>query len=254
MTQNTLIEQAEADTPGVDIFSTENPRSVVNIVPQPVRLAIEAIPAKYRGKTEHELRLMTKPSQTISNIRTGFWYEYNKAQETRKNMRMSAVVGGVCSRDYFFDYVLKDPRAMAWIVTPPTSYEAALKTALEVGTDRLMEIMQLPLHDDNGKIQPQVANLVLKAFMLVDLRMKGSIVQKHEIKQETKNLNLNIDQSSTAEMIKDADMAKVEERIQVLQRKQESLARQLTPYQVVERQTIKNVTPLEAEFVKANKE
>lgn len=229
------LQDEQTDWPGIDIYSESNPRSVINIVPDSLKTAILAVPKKYIGQDEKSLRITLKPSQTHSHIRTSFWYEYNHAQETQKKMRISAIAGGVCSKEYFEDYVMKDPQVMAWILCPPTSYEAALRNALEVGTSRLLEILQLPITNPNGSINSNAANVVLKAFMLVDLRMKGSIVQRHEIKGQMQNVNLNMGNSSTGDMLLENDMKAVEERIQVLQRKHERmLLRQFEPAVSVE--------------------
>jgi hypothetical protein len=44
---------------------------------------------------------------------------------------------------------------------------------------------------DDGKVDIKVANLVLRAWQLADMRVKGGVMQKVQIEQKSMNLNLN---------------------------------------------------------------
>lgn len=211
------------EIPGISIMEPGNPRSVFNIVSDSLKEAMKQIPAHYYGHGENYLRKMLKPNETVCRVRLNFWHEYQRAQENFTKMYNTNIARGVCSKEYLERYIFKDPKALGWILCPPASYQASMQESLNIGLMRLRQILSLPIKNREGKVDHKAADLILKAFALVDLRMKGSIVQRHEIKSETKSLNIHMDKKSTGDLMHQRDMEEVEERIKYLERKQQRL-------------------------------
>ena len=211
------------EMPGISVMEYGNPRSVFNIVSTSLQDAMRLIPSNYFEHDEGYLRKLLKPNETVCRIRLNFWHEYQRAQENFGKMFNTNIARGVCSKEYLERYVFKDPKALAWILCPPTSYVASMQESLNIGLRKIRQILNLKIKDKSGKVDHKSAELVLKAFALVDLRMKGSIIQRHEIKSETKSLNIHMDQKKTHELMNQQDMNEVEERIKFLERKQQRL-------------------------------
>jgi hypothetical protein len=96
---------------------------------------------------------------------------------------------------------------LAWVMTPPSDTITALKETLNYGFDRIRDILDLPLYkvesvkisngefEDREVVDEKVANLMLKAVAMIDLRLHGSYVQVQKIEQKTINTNVNINKS-----------------------------------------------------------
>lgn len=175
----------------VVLFELENARSLVNIVSDGFRDSIYAAQRKYPELFEMEERTLWKelrdrkqmPVPTDNRLRAAFWYEYNRAQNEVCNMNLTSVYAGVCTREFFHRNYVTNAYKMAWLMCPPTSYTIIMQEALTFGIDQLREILEEPT-TVNGKFNAALANLKLKIVAMMDLRLKGGIVQK--------NLNLNV--------------------------------------------------------------
>jgi hypothetical protein len=177
------------------IFDESNPMSVVNMVPPMVAEAIRKIPqqcAYVTHATEGQIKAYCKPDERDERLRLAFWDEYNYATSVSAPMRINYVIRGLCSGEVFYNYYLSEPKKLAWVLTPPKFYSQGMKYILHLGLDRLTEIMQAKVVDDDGKLDVRAAATILKAFQLVDLRVKGAIMQKVQIDQRTLNMNADV--------------------------------------------------------------
>jgi hypothetical protein len=187
----------------ITVFDHDNPRSLINIVPERVSERIKEIPPELFQLEPKELEKLTPKKEftlTDSRLRTAFWIEYGRSQEVMKNMRMDNVYGGICTAPYFYQTVLLDKVRLAYILQPPTNYNIAMEEALHLGVDRLREILDLPIIDENGKPNPKVADVILKTVQMLDMRVKGAIIQRIE----QKNLNVSVDAKKMNNQIDEA--------------------------------------------------
>jgi hypothetical protein len=93
----------------------------------------------------------------------------------------------VCSKQYFFEYIVHREEVLAWLFHPPTSFEVAAEEALNFGIPRIREMLKAPLFKENkdgslGEYIPMNAASVLAAMKFLDARVKGSPLQRIEQK------------------------------------------------------------------------
>jgi hypothetical protein len=191
------------------LHDAENPKALVNVVRPEIREKISRVPADLFSLTEEELERRSPKGQFTwvdRRLRVSWWQEYTRATENHpRMMKMTEVVDGICSRNYFYDHVLADKVRLAFILTPPSNYTVATEEALLRAVDRVREILDFPLYDEQGRPQPKNAEVVIKAFMLLDQRVKGAVIQRIE----QKNLNLNVGkQASTTDTLTDEEAEK----------------------------------------------
>ncbi len=203
---------------------SDNPRHVLNLVPDAVRRSMERIPAEYLLMDEVELESHAprqKWTLVDRRLRTAFWIEYARAQDAGTGMQMTLVYSGTCSRPYFYNTILESKSKLAYIMSPPTNYALAMEEALNFGVMRLREILDFPLYttDKDGIERPdaKVADVILKTVALIDQRVKGAVIQRIE----QKNLNVHMG----AKTAKDQDVISVDE----IDRKLAELSNSITP-------------------------
>lgn len=124
-----------------------------------------------------------QPTPTDNRLRLAFWMEYDRAQNGVQNMRMNSVSSGVCTDNFFYQHYVTNVHKVAWLLCPPASYNIVMQEALTFGIEQLRDILELPI-EVGGKLNVPLVNLKLKIVAMMDLRLKGGIVQK--------NLNLNV--------------------------------------------------------------
>lgn len=173
-----------------------NPFSVENLITDIPTLA-EALERVKReapelmGLDEGTMReiSMKRATLVLSRIRLAFWQEYESAVQTGRRMRLTQIIGGICTDWHWSSKVLPDNEKMAWIFCPPANYTVQVKEALQAGMETIREIVSAKVVDDDGYLIPRAADVVLKAVAMLDMRVKGAIVQK--IDQRTLSLNVN---------------------------------------------------------------
>jgi hypothetical protein len=202
------------------IFDDANPDALINIVPTRMQAVLHRLKPKLPrvlASTESELRKIIKPDERDERIRLAFWDEYNHSTHLKKQMSIAAMLHGIMSWEAWVTVYERSDRKMLWILNPPSSYQASMRRILHIGTERLLEIMQAPIYDGKGRLDSKAVVSILKAFQLVDLRVKGAITQKVQIQQQS----LNVHTSMQAAMPGDAnvehlsleDLEKLERRI-----------------------------------------
>lgn len=203
------------------IFDETEERSLINIVPEEVRIAMLRLASHHEKlffKDERVFKKEVDPDAITARIRLSFWDEYTRAQDTKTGMRVQNFVRGACSPDYFYKSILPNDYKLAWIVCPPKDYFLAMRDLLEEGIDQLRDIITLP-HKDGKKINTSLIAQKIKVIQMLDLRVKGAIVQKLQIDQQTKSLNVNVEQPAlgVGEMSLE-ELQALEEQISKVQR------------------------------------
>lgn len=200
-------------------FDEENPRALINIVPESWKKYIKAIPAKYFEMGEQKLENAVEPTANTCRLRMRFWDEYQRAQDNVKMIQGSRVYYGIVPKEWFERTYLANPEALAWIMLPPKNYIVAMQEILDKGFDRFREIVRYPItqkipvfssgkpvFDENGKmVFKEVPNTaVMKEIVhIVELilnRVQGAVVQKLAIKQQTETITLQGDPLANASM------------------------------------------------------
>lgn len=214
-TPNSNIPQTQSDRLekpfSVELWDSDNPRSVVNLVPEAVKAAMlrasEEMPQLF-GLDDRTLWYAIKkiegkgPSPTDNRLRLAFWNEYNRAQTLGSRMEVTNIHAGVVARQYFYDRWLKYPVRVAWLLCPPSSYLIVMEEALQFGIEQLRDVLEKDISLPSGKIDHKLIELKLKIVALMDMRVKGAVTQR----VEHKNLNLNLHALSDPQAVTHAGM------------------------------------------------
>jgi hypothetical protein len=190
-----------------------NPRSVYNLVPEPIQKAIDNIQAKYPfmfSQSERQLRQKYHPTETMDVIRIAFWQEYFRVQDNHlPRMIIARIYAGVVHQSMFYQEVLKKPGSVAYMLCPPTSFALTMKAAMNRGLGNLCKMMTMNISDGKGKVDPKAAATFLKAFEIVMNRTEGAVIQKSENKMAVITKNFNEDE------------AKMKQELEMLRKKYE---------------------------------
>lgn len=185
-----------------------NERSLVNIVPDAVKDAIINIATNYPeflDASEHELKRELQPDDADDGIRVSFWYEFVRAQDRGTRMRIGEVFSHFISDRHFYQTYLPNPRKVAWMICRPANYMMSLEAALNNGKDVLTKIMKMNIFDDQGNIKTKEAGLFLKAYEMLDNRVRGSVIQRIEQKTLSAHLNLGGDDEEKLQRLKELE-------------------------------------------------
>lgn len=171
--------------------------------------AHKAVP-QYFGQDERTLWNMLKadkctPNPSDNRLRLKFWNEYERAQESMEWMVVVHIYSGICSREYFFQKYMIEPYKMAWLLCPPANYLVITEEALQVGLEALRDILEQKLTLPNGRINVALGNLKLKIVELLDIRVKGAVVQK--------TMNLHVSEKKVADIKEIKSMEELDRRL-----------------------------------------
>lgn len=167
---------------------------------------MDRVPEEIRYKPIDELRSVADISSILMSFRFNLWKTYQKriVEKNQNLITVSEVTRipieqGLTNEE---DSVLiqrvqhhlnaANDHSLAYIFCPLRNFEATMEECMDIGLSRLIEIMHLPIHDKNKKVDHKAAALVLKAYEMVELRVRGAHVQKNI------SLNLNANQTISA--------------------------------------------------------
>lgn len=172
---------------GFSIFDEHNPYSLVRLVESDklkecfYRLKSECPEMLYADEIDKERK--AKPTNLVARLRLSFWDEYERAIQTKSRIKINGFVRAHCDRAYFYDVIMTNNMWMVYIITPPRKYELTMRQILDKANQSLLEILALPLVDENGRPDKTVIAAHLKIQLMADNRVKGSVAQKLQIQQ-----------------------------------------------------------------------
>lgn len=174
-----------------EIFDPYNRDSLYRKAPPGMKKAMDNIPKYLLGWSEDKIERTYKHKITTRDriFKTALWREYQYALDNNKSIVILQVIRGVCPEKYYYNNILKTPWLLKWMLHPPISYEASMEEMLDASTTRLREILALPLHTENGKVDHRTLSLQIKIHELVVNRVKG--VNPHTLNINQKSLNVN---------------------------------------------------------------
>lgn len=209
------LEKRHFELEEVEVLNLNNPKSMLNLLPEKIRERVLEVTVSHpewfnvpEGKLKSLLRSHeSKPYEEDEILRSKLWIEYERTHALGlKQINMAMVTSGVCSRDAFHNWVLRSPARVAWLMCVPVNYRARLSEMLYRSQVALQRILQVdPI--ENGEVNMKLAQLQVKIFELLDLRIHGAVVQKHQIEQKTttQNLNYNVEASSVKDVVKNVE-------------------------------------------------
>jgi hypothetical protein len=177
------------------------------LVPHKVQRSMLWVAGEHAQLDERQLEHRCAPNPKTKVLRVNFWNEYYAAIREGRKMSMMNVYRTVCTHVWF--YTKLDRReSCVWMFRPTTDYNSFMEEQLHKGLQRIGEILALPI-EVNGKVSTPTANLILKTVQMVENRVKGAVVQKHE----HKNLNLSL----SADSVMPKDLIELEKKIALLE-------------------------------------
>lgn len=210
MAQEDKVEE-EIET-GVDIYNSYEARSLINIVPEKLRDCILKVKQKHLKMSEYELsEEVDMEDPLVLRLRKAFWREYENCQAQKRDFNVHAVSALLNMPTHLLWPHLKDPSKMAWILCPPTDYRFGLEEALDVGLNKLRQIVSLPVVGKNGRIDHKAAKLVMEAHKLIEARVFGAVVTKNLHMHAHEHSKANLDSTMSDDEL-DREIQKLEER------------------------------------------
>lgn len=212
-----------------NLLDADNPYSLLELAPPAVRAAIENLPTKFFGYSEKKLRDEANAPAEIARLRMSFWDEYIRASSEQRLMDVRSIVRGVCSHNYFYEKILANQNWTAFITIPPADYGLAIREMLELSWDRIREVLMLPItekvplriserNEETGKMETRYEIIekpntkligeIRQITNMLDLRVKGAIMQKVQV--ENRNLNMSVNADDPNVFLADATMAQLD--------------------------------------------
>jgi len=207
MTEETT--QLETKT---DYLAKSLPQSMYNLVPKKFQESMDRVDESYFIMSEEDLVKKVKPDRTLNCLRYRLWDEYNRALDKKyPHLSMPNLCAGICTESYLRLAVFRNPVMVAWLLTPPKSYETAAEEALNHGIEQLRKMLDFPIYDDKGRPDLKSAKLQLEIVKMIDARLKGAPLQRLAVEQ--KNLNINATAKEAREIIENMGMEEIEKRL-----------------------------------------
>jgi len=177
-----------------------NPRSLLNLVSENLRLRIAEIPDEFLNRKEHEIINLCysdepdgRPGAIDSVLRRNFWDEYNRVlADELPAMLMKNIYQETCSLQTF-NRILHDYKRLAYIITEPHRDKVKSQYALDCVWEKIIKLAKMDpeISTKTGLPDSKVWDLQLKLFQFLEQQKHGSLI--HRIKQETTNLNVEVD-------------------------------------------------------------
>ena len=147
----------------------------LNKLPKPFLEAAERkkVISIVSNTTEEDLRVKVKPDYLLNKIRLSLWRNYDKVANTTTRINMKQTLSGLCSR-YELEIIMANDYKAAWILKTPTSYQSTVEEGLHRGLSRLREVLELPIQDEDGKMDLKAVSMILKVTQMFDVRVNGN--------------------------------------------------------------------------------
>lgn len=187
--------------------------SLTNFLSEKLKQRVLEIPEGMLMITEAELKEACGPTACDYALRVSFWREFEKMMWRGSGKIVCAgIYAGICSDVYFYKKFILNDAKLAWMIRPMQTYQKEMESILYRCTERLWELVEVPLKDKKGKVDSKMAEVLLKTITQVENRVKGMAVQR----QETKSLVHNVSTRSKANQAIDT-MESLDERIKQLE-------------------------------------
>lgn len=186
--------QPQRENPTAD-FDTSNPKSIVNLVPQFIKQHLSSINFFDDEKTTEELLEeelgpdAENPKRIYFNrCHIQFWDEYDLACREDRTMSLDNVLYRLGNVTFFKTTIVERPKMLAALLKPPVQYELNLKELHALGLTAMRRALTCnPI--TNGQPNVKLIEAQTKITQILDMRIKGAVVQRIE----QKNLNVNVD-------------------------------------------------------------
>lgn len=208
-------------THSVVVWDQSNPQSLLSLVSDSVReciLSARDTRPEWFDLNERELLVKLRekrlpPTPADNRIRLNFWFEYGQAIAEGRKMNMAALYSNVMTEEAFYTRYVKRPENLAWMLTPPASYNTVIEEALQFGLEQLRDVLELPNLDSKGRVNTKLIELKARVVAMLDQRVKGAIVQR------SMQVQVHATDKAAMKMATELTMEDIERRLAELHKK-----------------------------------
>lgn len=163
----------------ISIFDEHNAESVVNKVPSKLASYIPKVDSSLLELSEVELRKRLKPDALLNKVRISFWEEYSQACWDKRKMRTASIANGNCTTNTLVNTIFEDPRKLAWVLCPVSTYSSTMVETLDTAMAKAREMIEeLTFKNNDGKFDIQQARLIMRIIDMLSNRVMGSVPQR----------------------------------------------------------------------------
>ncbi len=169
--------------------------SLTSFLSDRLRECVLELPEDLLMCEEGTLKLKAKPTPTDYALRVSFWREFERMMwRGSGKITCSSILSGICTDAYFYRQFITNPLKLAWMVRPMQTYQKEMEAILHRGTERLWELIEIPITNKKGQVDAKLAEVVLKTVKQLEDRVKGMAVQR----SEQRSLSVNVTTRSKA--------------------------------------------------------
>lgn len=190
MNRENLPSTADIPDRPTSIRDEQDPFSLIKFLTGRLKEAVLNIPEEIFLKTEGDLRMSVKPTNADFALRVSFWREFERVLWKGSGaISPASVMAGIVSEQYFYKEFLSNPKKVAFMIRPMQTYNKEMEAILMRATERLWELIEIPIYNSKGRFDSKAAEVLMKAVAQVENRVKGMAVQKSENKRVSVNVN-----------------------------------------------------------------
>lgn len=184
------LDVSEVSERPYTIRDESDSNSLIHYLSPKLKEAVLKLPDMFLEITENQLKRRCRPTPTDYSLRVSFWREFERAMWRGKGRITSAqIFAGICTDTYFYNYFLKNPSKLAWMIRPLQVYQKEMEAILHRCTERLWDLVNIEITNPRTKkVDPKLADIVLKTVTQVENRVHGMAVQR----TEQKSMNVNV--------------------------------------------------------------
>lgn len=201
--QNTSSDTQEYLSQEVAIFEFEETEdSIFKHLPEPWKDTIRAMTNEFWTVSYPELFRKTNPTSLDLMLRRRLWQAFENYKKTGEALCYAEITREVCSRKYLYEFAHR-PWKIRFLIEPIKTYQQSLSDIIEIGMARMEEIINMPLTNFRGAMDPGLIDKFIRTFVTIDHRKHGSYTQRSENKHQitSSSVNVNIEQPTSMEDI-----------------------------------------------------
>lgn len=190
-----------SELPIIDPYDRANSQSLWFKVGEGIKKHMLSVSEDVRYKPLEDLKKEGKPTPILIQFRFNLWKAYQSRLADPKNKNFITITE-ICKMPG--EYINPDIKevsvqttvhrhldranehALAFLFCPLRNFERTMEECLDIGLERVLEIMHLPIKDRDGEIDHKTANLVLKAYEMV--KNDSLVIAKQKAFSEVGNL------------------------------------------------------------------
>lgn len=164
-------------------------------------------------KKELKAQHSYSPGMNDGRLKYSFWYEVENAIAQNRQVIITNVHSLICDPRAFRQLFFRLPYRAVWLICRPQAHQIVLREMLNHGFERLRNILDLPDHDEKGRLNLKLLELKTKITGMVDMRLHGAPTQK--VLQHTHHTGevASKDKKAISTMVQKGDMKTIQNRL-----------------------------------------